>query len=146
MKIKKVGAFIVMVIASGAMLHAKKPDPGFSFSNKSEKMVLVGIDNLSENAGLVDKWQSTFQVETMEVRKKQSYDKIINLAEKTTVRLYDENEDLMYKAEFPAGKTIYIKWDGKKISPQKGDVFKNTKKGYSLKNNVKASDIKVIYS
>jgi|GEM_PF-1915190 len=46
-------------------------------------------------------------------------------------------------AKIKAGKTVYIKFDGKTIEPQKGDILGKTTKGYSTKNNVDKGDMKV---
>src|SRR5580765_7179221 len=45
---------------------------------------------------------------------------------------------------FKPGKTIYVKFDGKKVTPQKGSSGKTTS-GYDLKdkNNVTTTDIKI---
>ena len=48
-------------------------------------------------------------------------------------------------ARFTENKTIYIKFEGKKIEPQKGNpITGNSTSGYSLKNNVTVQDISVI--
>ena len=43
------------------------------------------------------------------------------------------------------GKTIYVKFDGKKITPQDGNKLTDkTTSGFSTKNNVKATDIQIM--
>lgn len=47
-------------------------------------------------------------------------------------------------ASFKPGKTIYVKFDGKKVAPQKGNpITGKTTAGYSTKNNVAKADISV---
>lgn len=51
-----------------------------------------------------------------------------------------------FVAHFTQGKTIYIKFDGKSITPQEGTFLSGRTKttdGYSLKNNVTTDDIEV---
>jgi hypothetical protein len=51
-------------------------------------------------------------------------------------------------AQFPKGKTIYIKFDGKQLEAQKGSFGKTTGKysGLSLDNNVTKNEIKIIHA
>lgn len=56
-------------------------------------------------------------------------------------RYFLPNAKLLYYATFTPGKTIYVKWDGKKLSPQNGNIAGKSDGGFSLKNNVTTKDI-----
>jgi hypothetical protein len=51
-------------------------------------------------------------------------------------------------AQFPKGKTIYIKYDGKQLEAQKGSFGKTTGKysGLSMDNNVTKNEIKITHA
>jgi hypothetical protein len=66
----------------------------------------------------------------------------------TTVSIFDRSDNLLYQAEFPAGKTIYVHWNGKDLYPQTGPLrgFQGTTDiGYYLDKNLRNDDITVIF-
>lgn len=67
---------------------------------------------------------------------------IVNNA-KELQQVYFPYSRLLYSAQFTPGKTIYVKWDGKKLMPQEG-VLGKSDAGFSLKNNVTQNDIRSI--
>lgn len=54
------------------------------------------------------------------------------------------NDHTTFLATVKAGKTMYLKFDGKTLTPQKGNSkMGKTTQGYNTKNNVTRHDIKV---
>ena len=63
------------------------------------------------------------------------------------VHIFERDGTEIYRAEFPAGKTIYVHWDGTEFYPQTGPLRGlqgTTDQGFSLRKNIKKSDITVL--
>jgi hypothetical protein len=62
----------------------------------------------------------------------------------TIVHIYDRNNQELYRAQCPAGKTIYVQWDGTSLYPQTGPLRGlqgTTDQGFDLRYNVKTKDL-----
>ena len=66
-------------------------------------------------------------------------------AESCKTKLPQEGSVHKTKVNFPAGKTIYIKFDGKHITSQKG-TKNQTSEGYNTEHNVTNDDIVPVHS
>lgn len=136
---------VILLALCGATARPMSNEPGFSLHNKSNKKILVQVQN---NVGIVDKLKSGLVIEGVEVAPNAFYDKKIDITKKTTMTLYTiENQRPYYRATFSLNKTIYVNWDGQKLYHQKGPlmgIMGKTDRGYSLKNNIADNDIQLV--
>jgi hypothetical protein len=127
-------ATLIIMACITASLSA---DPRLHLKNKSDKPIEVG---------LTIGYKDFINLETVQPGWETKYD--FPLEEKVQIQIFcSDCPQKSYAAQIPANKTIYIKWDGSVLQPQLGSlrgILGTTTAGYSLKNNVKQSDIKEI--
>ena len=114
---------------------------GLSFKNKGTQTVVIGVANAS-----LGHEEKRFQVQAS-----QGANIVLDLKSDTQLSIYNckglvecyqyGHTTLLVRARFTPQKTIYVKWDGNQITPQKGILGKNDD-GLSLKHNVTQKDIK----
>jgi hypothetical protein len=127
-----------LLIYSGMFLYwsGSHAIPNFHLKNKSNEAIQV---NVTQNNSSV-----TQEIKTIGKDRSLALDLAINKS--TTIELYFCPTATWCKTKLPRkltaqcapGQTLYIKFNGSKLEPQKGDLFGNTTEGYDLSNNIQS--------
>lgn len=131
----------VALLTSGTLIYAT--DPTFHFKNNSSGEIqyelLQGQKSITGGVKLLHKGKSgKFNVDISKPTTIHLYYCLTPESCKTTAPVAGKVHKT--KVTFPANKTIYIKFDGKNITPQKGVKGKNSE-GYNTDNNVTSDEI-----
>lgn len=128
-----------IVISSGSSLRAVEPT--FALKNKSADAIYLII---KQNNKAVTDFQRVDKGSDF------TFDLDINKPTFLEIHVCPNigqcylNDHTTLLATIKAGKTMYLKFDGKTLTPQKGNAkMGKTTQGYSTKNNVTRHDIKV---
>jgi hypothetical protein len=136
----------VILATMGYSVHALV-EPTFHLKNNSHHEIKIDIKQSGN---------SVFKVKPVDLKtiaKGDDFSFLLDIDKPTALEIYQcptpdfckENLPQKTIVRFTEGKTIYIKYNGKKVMPQEGSKFKGkTTAGYSTKNNVEQSDISVL--
>jgi len=131
---------LLLITASATSCGLFAVDPTFHLKNNNKDS--IQIDIMQNNKSLTG---------LQRVAKGSEFPFQLDISKPTTLEIHycptpdycKTNLPIKMIAKIKAGKTIYAKFDGKTIEPQKGDILGKTTSGYSTKNNVGKGDMKV---
>jgi|GEM_PF-3539094 len=131
---------LLLITASATSCGLFAVDPTFHLKNNNKDS--IQIDIMQNNKSLTG---------LQRVAKGSEFPFQLDISKPTTLEIHycptpdycKTNLPIKMIAKIKAGKTIYAKFDGKTIEPQKGDILGKTTSGYSTKNNIGKGDITV---
>jgi len=134
---------ILLIIALATSFGIFAADPMFHLKNNSADA--IQIDITQNGKSLLKRLESVkengdFTLHTVDTKKDTVLDIHFCPTADWCKKLSPKKFSITIFASPVQNKTVYIKFDGKKIEPQKGDLLGKTTKGYSNKNNVTSKD------
>ena len=128
------------VLLSGFMLHAEAPT--FHLKNKGADAIQIDI---KQNNKSLTSLQPVAKNGTFEWNLDTSKPTLLEVHVCPNIGQCYMNDHDTFLVKINAGKTVYLKFDGKKVVPQKGNKkMDKTTYGYSTANNVTNKDISVL--